>query len=955
MTQTARYSSESILSGTNTLFLKDLLNAYRLNPADLDTSWRTFFDQFGDDIDAELIAFPISRQRNAQKRKEPEEPAETLVPENTLMSLRALMMIRAYRVRGHMAANLDPLSIEKPRYPPELDPIRYGFDETNMDIPVFLDNVMGISSCTIREIVAKLKPIYCENIGFEFMHIQDAEQKSWLQMRIEAGLEGASNHDKKETLIQVMRAEAFERFLHVKYPGAKRFGIEGGESVLAALEVLLNRLVTTHLAEELVFGMSHRGRLCVLTNFMDQPMRYVFAQFKGANIYQYTNDYSSGDVKYHQGYSSDRAIGDRSIHLSLSANPSHLEAVDPVTLGKIRAKQYLGNDTGRSKIVGLLIHGDAAFAGQGLVAETLELSCLESYETGGTIHIIINNQIGFTTSPPMSRSSPYSSDLAKVIQAPIFHVNGDDPDAVVAVTKLAVDFQQAFKRDVVIDLVCYRRHGHNEGDEPMFTQPVMYKAIANHPSVATLYQQKLLNSGILSEAESKTMTEAIAQVLNEEFALAARLADEKAEERIEPDWLKGKWKGIRSVNNANPKDFNISTSINVAKLIPTLQKSFTVPDGFSVHPKLKRLIEQRLVMLEGETPLDWGMGEIMTFASLVDEGFHVRLSGQDSRRGTFSHRHAAWVDQENGRQHVPLNHLRAGQGFFEAIDSPLAEASVLGFEYGYSLAAPNSLVMWEAQFGDFVNGAQVMIDQFIATSEAKWHRLSGLVMLLPHGFEGQGPEHSSARPERFLQMCSHNNWRIMNCTTPANLFHALRGQIIHSFRKPLVIFTPKSLLRHKGATSPLIDFDEGSGLQKVIEDTPENIRRARRFVFCAGKVYYDLLEKRKELDIQDVALIRIEQLYPFPYLEIETLSRKNLKVEIVWCQEEPMNMGAWTFVDRRLEKALYTTKAQHHRPHYAGRAEAAVPAAGHMKRHLDEQEKLMLDALVNPVKTVHWA
>lgn len=949
MMQTERYSPESILSGINALFLKDLLNAYRLNPEGVDPSWRTFFDQFGDDIESEMITFPERRVKNVM------EDTVCEVPMETLMSLRALMMIRAYRVRGHLAAKLDPLAIEKPVDHPELDPLRYGFDETNMDIPVFLDNVMGIKSSTIRDIVDKLKPIYCESIGFEFMHIQDATQKSWLQMRIESGLESATNHDKKETLIQLMRAEAFERFLHVKYPGAKRFGIEGGESVLAALETLLNRLVQTHSVEELVFGMSHRGRLCVLTNFMDQPMRYVFAQFKGADIYQHTNTYSSGDVKYHQGYSSDRTIGDRSVHLSLSANPSHLEAVDPVTLGKIRSKQFQKNDVDQSKIVGLLIHGDAAFAGQGLVAETLELSCLDGYETGGTIHIIINNQIGFTTSPPMSRSSPYSSDLAKVIQAPVFHVNGDDPDAVVAVTKLAVDFQQAFKRDVVIDLVCYRRHGHNEGDEPMFTQPMMYKAIANHPSVATLYQQKLLHSGVLSEAEFNTMTEAIAQVLNEEFALSDLLANEKTEERIEPDWLKGKWKGIRSVNNISPEDFNVLTSINVAKLIPTLQKTFVIPKEFSIHPKLKRLIEQRLAMLEGETPLDWGMGEIMTFASLLDEGFHVRLSGQDSRRGTFSHRHAVWIDQENGREYVPLNHLKEKQGLFEVIDSPLAEASVLGFEYGYSLAAPNSLVMWEAQFGDFVNGAQVMIDQFIATSEAKWHRLSGLVMLLPHGFEGQGPEHSSARPERFLQMCSHNNWRIMNCTTPANLFHALRGQIVHSFRKPLVIFTPKSLLRHKGATSPLIDFDEGSSFQKVIEDTPENMKRARRFVFCTGKVYYDLLEKRKALDIQDVALIRIEQLYPFPYREIETISRKNLNVEIVWCQEEPMNMGAWTFVDRRLERALYATKAHHHRPHYAGRAEAAVPAAGYMKRHTEEQEKLLIDALVNPVKVVHWA
>ena len=946
--QSARYLPESVLNGVNTPFLQDLLKAYRLNPSDVDSTWRAFFDQFADDLASEVITFPEQRHASLSNAE------ERVVSVDTLKSLRALMMIRAYRVRGHLAANLDPLKIEKPKYHPELDPTRYGFDEADMDTTVFLDNVLGLESSTIRLVLEKLRHIYCGTVGFEFMHIQDAEQKAWLQMRIEGGLETSSNHDKKETLIQLMRAEAFEHFLHVKYPGAKRFGIEGGESVLAALETLLARLVDKHAMEELVFGMSHRGRLCVLTNFMDQPMRYLFAQFKGADIYSDQNDYSSGDVKYHQGYSSDRTVGDKRVHLSLSANPSHLEAVDPVTLGKVRSKQYLSNDHERRKIVGLLMHGDAAFAGQGLVAETLELSALEGYETGGTLHIIINNQIGFTTSPPMSRSSPYSSDIAKAIQAPIFHVNGDDPDAVVAVTKLAVDFQQTFKRDVVIDLVCYRRHGHNEGDEPMFTQPAMYKAIAEHPSVATHYQQKLLHSSILSEAESKAMADAIAQVLNEEFSLSARLADDAGVDRVEPDWLKGKWTGIRSFHQTNPEERNVSTGVNVAKLIPLLEKSMQTPKDFSVNAKLKRLIDQRLAMLNAETPLDWGMGEIMAFSSLLDEGCHVRLSGQDSRRGTFSHRHAFWIDQTTEEQHVPLNHVREGQGYFEAVDSPLAEASVLGFEYGYSLSSPNSLVMWEAQFGDFANGAQVMIDQFIATSEAKWHRLSGLVMLLPHGFEGQGPEHSSARPERYLQMCAHNNWRVMNCTTPANLFHALRGQIAHSFRKPLIIMTPKSLLRHKGATSPLIDFDEGTCLQKVIEDTSNNMKRARRFVFCTGKVYYDLLEKRQQLDIQDVALIRIEQLYPFPYAEIETVSRKNLHAEIVWCQEEPLNMGAWTFIDRRLEKALMNTKAHHHRPHYAGRMEAAVPAVGHMKRHVKEQEQLMLDALVNPVKSAHW-
>lgn len=946
MTESIRYSLESILNGANTSFLQDLLKAYRQNPADVDTSWRSFFDEFADDLAQEEIIFPPKR---AVKTTESSQSIAT----DTLLSIRALMMIRAFRVRGHLAAQLDPLNIEKLTYHPELDPARYGFDESNMDKHVFIDNVMGIESSSIRNIINKLKSIYCGTIGFEFMHIQDAEQKSWLQERIEGNFEATSNHERKETLIHLLRAEAFERFLHVKYPGAKRFGIEGGESLLASLEILLSRLVQKYSVHELIFGMAHRGRLCVLTNFMDQPMRYLFAQFRGADIYQ-KDDYLSGDVKYHQGYSCDRTIGDKRIHLSLSPNPSHLEAVDPVTLGKVRAKQQLFADTDRSKVVGLLLHGDAAFAGQGLVAETLELSALEGYHTGGTLHIIINNQIGFTTAPPMSRSSPYSSDLAKVIQAPIFHVNGDDPEAVIAVTKLAVDFKQRFKHDVVIDLVCYRRHGHNEADEPMFTQPIMYKAIGEHASVAFQYQKKLLESGILSEHESKSMISAIHDVLNEEFAIANKMVEDSGEKFVELDWLQGNWKGIQSFQKSNPSQHDILTGINIETVAPLIAKSMNIPKEFTLNPKLKRLVDQRVSMMNGESLLDWGMGEVMAFSSLVLDGYHVRLSGQDSRRGTFSHRHSYWIDQKTENEYIPINNLHTKQGHFEAVDSPLAEASVLGFEYGYSSTTPNNLVIWEAQFGDFANGAQVMIDQFIATSEVKWHRLSGLVMLLPHGFEGQGPEHSSARPERFLQMCAHNNWRIMNCTTPANLFHALRGQIYNPYRKPLVVMSPKSLLRHKGAASPLKDFDEGTSLKKIIEDTPEIMRNARRFVFCTGKVYFDLLEKRTELGLVDVALIRIEQLYPFPYAEIQEASKKNLHAEIVWCQEEPLNMGAWTFMDRRLEKAFYATKAHHHRPHYAGRSEAAVPAAGHMKRHNDEQTALILDALVHSVKVPHW-
>ena len=953
MTQEMRYLPESILNGGNTLFLHDLLKAYRSDPAQIDASWRAFFDQYAggtqlDDMLSEIPVFP-ERQKATSKQTKTSEGAS----DDTLKSLRALMLIRAYRVRGHLAADLDPLHLTKPTYHAELDPTRYGFTTEDLDTEVFLDHVLGLQSASVSTILEKLKRIYFSTVGFEFMHIQDAAQKTWLQERIEAGFEATSNHDKKEVLIQLMRADAFERFLHVKYPGAKRFGVEGGESVLVALEAMLQRQVDLYHAEELVFGMAHRGRLCVLSNFLDQPMRYLFAQFKGADIYHNGEENASGDVKYHQGYSSDRHINDRRIHLSLQANPSHLEAVDPVTLGKVRSKQRLRKDTERSKIIGLLLHGDAAFAGQGLVAETLELSALEGYQTGGTLHIIINNQIGFTTAPPMSRSSPYSSDLAKVIQAPIFHVNGDDPDAVVAVTKLAVDFQQTFKHDVVIDLVCYRRYGHNEIDEPMFTQPIMYKTITNHPPVATLYQQKLQQLGILSDTESKTMTDIIQQVLNEEFEASEHLVNSESE-RIEPDWLKGAWTGIRSFHRTNPDERDIGTGIDVKTLLPLIEKSLAIPEGFSLNTKLKRLIDQRLKMIHGEQPLDWGMGEIMAFSSLLCEGTHVRLSGQDSGRGTFSHRHSVWVDQENERYHIPLNHLSSTQNYFDVVDSPLAEASVLGFEYGYSSADPNSLVIWEAQFGDFANGAQVMIDQFISSSEAKWHRLSGLVMLLPHGYEGQGPEHSSARPERYLQMCAHNNWRVMNCTTPANLFHALRGQICNPFRKPLILMTPKSLLRHKEAVSPLADFAEGTSLKKVIEDTPEMMKKVRRFVFCTGKVYFDLLEKRNELGIQNVALIRVEQLYPFPYDEIEAAIKKNTRAEIVWCQEEPLNMGAWTFIDRRFEKVLQTVKAHHQRPYYAGREEASVPASGHPKRHARELEQFIQDALVNPVKVTHW-
>lgn len=861
-------------------------------------------------------------------------------------SLRALMMIRAYRVRGHLGAQLDPLDLEKPKYHAELDPLTYGFTAYDFERPIYMDGILGFDHmATLREILAKLKSSYCGHIGVEFMHILDPDQKAWIQHQFEQEAPTFSDFEKKKILKDLIRAELFEKFIHVKYPGAKRFGLDGGESLLPALEALL-----LHMGEkgvdEIAMGMSHRGRLCVLANFLNQPMRMIFAQFNGTNIYKGEFDFGSGDVKYHQGFSNQRTVLGKKIHLSLTANPSHLEAVDPVTLGKVRAKQLLQGDSDRKKILGVLLHGDAAFAGQGMVAETLELSGLPGYRTGGTIHIIINNQIGFTTSPPHSRSSSYSSDVAKVIQAPIFHVNGDDPEAVVRVMRVACDYQRQFGHDVVIDLLCYRRYGHNEGDEPFFTQPLMYKKIAEHPTVSSLYKKQLAECNAISDADVASITQEVQQHSQSEFNAAALIGTD-VHERFKPDWLEGYWSGIRSQQYMKDGDAVTQTGVNIDQLQLIGKKLLSIPDGFNLHPKLARAWEQKRTMFGTGKNFDWSTAEALAFGSLLTEGHHVRLSGQDCQRGTFSQRHAVLTDQENENKHIPLNHLANKQGFFEVIDSPLAEASVLGFEYGYSASCPHGLIMWEAQFGDFANGAQVIIDQFIASAEAKWFRMSALVMLLPHGHEGQGPEHTSARLERYLQLCAEENMQVVNCSTPANYFHALRRQIRGAYRKPLVMMTPKSLLRHRVAVSSLSDMAHGTTFTKIYNDPDGDPTQVKRVIICSGKIYYDILQVKLEQNRTDIALIRLEQFYPFPTIElIETLIPYR-HAQFIWCQEEPYNMGAWIFLDRRFEKILNEINADQKRFECRSRPEAASPATGFLSRHIQEQTELINKALNN--------
>ena len=860
-------------------------------------------------------------------------------------SIRAMMLIRTYRVRGHLAANLDPLGLSKYELPADLTPEYHGFTGADLDKPIYLGGALGLQSATVRELVEILRANYCGNVGLEYMHIADVEERRFLQERME-GKDKAiqfTPEGKKAILNKVIQAEQWERFLGKKYVGTKRFGLDGGESMIPALESVI-KYGGQYGVREIVYGMAHRGRLNVLANVMAKPLRVIFHEFGGGS--QNPEDVGgSGDVKYHLGTSTDREFDGISVHMSLVANPSHLEAADPVVLGKTRAIQTIAGDLEtHSASLPVLIHGDAAFAGQGIVWECLGFSGIRGYNTGGCIHFVINNQIGFTTSPQFARSSPYPSDVAKGVQAPIFHVNGDDPEAVTFACKMAIEFRQRFHRDIVIDMWCYRRFGHNEGDEPSFTQPLMYERIRKHPPVSDIYGKKLIAQGVIDQAWIDETLKQHDLLLEGEFEAGQSYKPNKA------DWFAGRWSGLHAPADPETARRNIETGIE-PKLFDAIGRTLTtVPDTVTIHKTLARVIDAKREMFQNGENFDWATGEALAFGALLSEGYGVRLSGQDSGRGTFSQRHAVWVDQRDEHKYIPLAEIEHGS--FEVLDSPLSEYGVLGFEYGYALADPKTLVLWEAQFGDFMNGAQIMIDQFIAAGEAKWLRANGLVMLLPHGYEGQGPEHSSARPERFLQLCAQDNMQVANCTTPANYFHLLRRQMHRNFRKPLVVFTPKSLLRHKLAVSKAADFQGDSHFKRILSDpwAPAD-GDVTRLVLCTGKVAYDLMEARNAAGDTSTAVVRIEQLYPFPGEPLAVRLRNMPRLDdVVWAQEEPKNNGAWFFVEPFIEQALADAGCAVARPRYAGRAAAASPATGLMKRHQTEQAALIADALGHNVR-----
>jgi 2-oxoglutarate dehydrogenase E1 component len=978
----AAFAVSSFLYGGNAAYIDDLYARYEADPKAVDAQWQAFFaglkDDAGDvaknangpswqrpdwppversDLIAALDAGSLAEAGSGvvakikgQARARGVDLTAPDVERATRDSVRALMLIRAYRARGHFHANLDPLGLEPRKNEEELDPRTYGFGEADLDRQIFLDGVLGLQFGTIRQIIAILRRTYCQTLGVEFLHLSNGAQKSWIQERIEGPDKEISftREGKRAILNKLIEAEGFEKFCDLKFTGTKRFGLDGAEAMIPALEQIIKRggALGVH---EIIVGMPHRGRLNVLAQVMAKPHRVIFHEFKGGSAMP--NDIEgSGDVKYHLGASSDREFDNNTVHLSLTANPSHLEIVDPVVLGKVRAKQDQRGATpeDRTMVMPLLIHGDASFAGQGVVAESFGLSGLRGHRTGGSLHFIVNNQIGFTTNPRYSRSSPYPSDVAKMIEAPIFHVNGDDPEAVVFAAKIATEFRQKFQKPVVIDMFCYRRHGHNEGDEPSFTQPLMYKAIAAHPTALEIYGNKLAGEGVVTSAEVDTMKADWRKHLDDELEAAQSYRANKA------DWLDGRWAGFKAADGADdPRRGH--TGVAIATLKDIGQKITALPSGFHLHRTLTRFLDHRRKAIETGAGIDWATAEALAFCSLLRDGHRVRLSGQDSERGTFSQRHSVLIDQENEERYTPFNHIAEGQARFEVINSMLSEEAVLGFEYGYSLAEPNALTMWEAQFGDFANGAQVLFDQFISSGERKWLRMSGLVCLLPHGYEGQGPEHSSARLERFLQMCAEDNMQVANCTTPANYFHILRRQLKRDFRKPLILMTPKSLLRHRRAVSQLDEMGPDTTFHRLLWDDAQLLpdekiklvpdEKIRRVVLCSGKVYYDLYEEREKRGIDDIYLLRIEQLYPFPTKALMAELTRFRSAEIVWCQEEPRNMGAWVFVDIFLQWVLNQIEAKHRRPRYAGRPASASTAVGQMSLHLAQLKQFLDEAL----------
>ena len=945
------YKKTSFLTGVNSNYIEEYYSLYLQNPKLLPKDWIEFFDGLKEDSNniIENIKGPswspkkikISINDKIGKRDIEKSTSEVFTNNQASKdSVRAIMLIRAYRIRGHLIANLDPLNLQKKDEHPELKPETYGFSKNDYDRKIFLDGVLGLQYGTLSEILKILKKTYCSTIGYEFMHMSDPDEKAWVRNRIEGPEKSVSftENGKKAILNKIIEAEGFEKYLHVKFVGTKRFGLDGGESLVPALEQIIKRGGNLGV-KEIKIGMPHRGRLNVLANVMGKPFKAIFSEFFGKSI-SATKEFQ-GDVKYHLGASSNREFDGNVVHISLTDNPSHLEAVNPVVLGQVRAKQFFHNDPKRKSVIPVLIHGDAAFAGQGVVAECFAMSGLPGHNIGGTIHLIVNNQIGFTTAPRFARSSPYPSDVAKLSQAPIFHVNGDDPEAVVHCAKVATEYRQKFNRDVVIDMVCYRRFGHNEGDEPSFTQPLMYKKIKSHPTTLSIYSKKISQEGLLSEEHINHKKIEFKKFLENEYISSKNY-------KSELKWFDGVWSRFKP---GLGKDKKGVSGVEKNILIETGKKMSEIPPNFKVHKTLVKVFERRKKMFTENTPIDWSTAELLAFGTLLIDGFSVRLSGQDSGRGTFSQRHSVLRNQESHERFISLNNLSKKQKKFEIIDSLLSELAVLGFEFGYSLSEPETLVLWEAQFGDFANGAQVIIDQFITSGETKWGRASGLVMLLPHGYEGQGPEHSSARLERFLQMCAGENIQVVNCTTPANYFHALRRQMHRDFRKPLIVMTPKSLLRNKRCTSIISDFLKKNSFHRILEDHAyledsqtielKKDSKIEKVIMCSGKIYFDLLEAREKVKNDRTVFIRIEQLYPFPAKTLAKLLKRYENAEFIWCQEEPKNMGAWNTVRNYIDRTLEIIDFRNSKVKYVGRNASSTTATGNFNKHLAEQKKIL--------------
>jgi len=931
-----KFLKNSFLFGGNSAFIEEAYNRYLNDPSSVSTDWQEFFKEFGGEEEKRpnwlkpkpnsVIGITLPEEIKVSKDK------KLTLPSN---DINAELLIEEFRTSGHLLARLDPLGLEKLPEPHELglDPTSFGFKPEDMDrkISISADKFPRFASenMTLKQLMNELKIAYSAHIGFEVAHITDKQKRNYLYELIESNFAAITKpEEKKEILEDLIEIEGFEQFIHNRFPGAKRFSVEGGDTSLIALKNIIKTAASSGVKEAII-GMAHRGRLNVLTKIMGKTYVSMLSEFQG-NLAHLEEMEISGDVKYHLGRSADINFGGKQVHLSLTPNPSHLETVNPVVMGKVRAKQDKIGDINRSQVMGVLIHGDAAFAGQGVVPESLVMSELDAYNTGGIMHIVINNQVGFTTSPKDARRSRYPTEIAKVIQAPIIHVNGDDAEAVARAAIIAESYRQKFKHDIVLDIVCYRRYGHNEGDEPMFTQPVMYKTIKEHRTTAEIYNGKLINTNVVAPEFEKNKRASFNALLNKAYEESQGYKPAKA------DWLEGSWAGLRGKNK--PEEDTAVTGVTKAVLKKIGKALAKIPEGMILNPKLERLIAARLDAFESGKNFDWGTAEAAAFASLLLDNIPIRMSGQDVKRGTFSHRHAVYFDQNTQNEYIPMNHIEEKQASLEIHNSNLSEYGVLGFEYGYSFTDPKSLVLWEAQFGDFSNGAQIIIDQYVSSSEVKWLRMSGLVMLLPHGYEGQGPEHSSARLERYLQLCAEQNMQVVNITTPANYFHALRRQVARDYRKPLIVMSPKSLLRHKLAVSNIEEMLEGTKFKPVIGDA--NIKNARRVVICSGKVYYDLLEEREKKQIKDVAIIRLEQLYPFPKDLIQKELEKYKDAAIYWCQEEPENMGAWRNISFKLNDAAGSREVN-----YVGRAKAASPAAGYMKIHAIEQAKLVSEAL----------